>query len=680
MKKKILLFLIIGFLAYLNAYSQSKFEDAVALNFKNNIVSLAGYFDNDNNLVTARQIAKDGSYYLEIGKYDDNGSYTVKKILELNNDPSEVKVKFNSDGSKAGVLELSPDRAVLSYVDMNSGTILQDFKLESAKDFFLIPDGRYIVVTDITGSVLLDLGEGDPILSYAGETALDLSADGNTLFCKNGSSIDYIDTKTGKKLRAFQFKDYKTVDFDDRGEIILSLTNSGIKVIKLTQENIVTLKEIDGSIMPVASSMFDYFVIDNAGMRGVYNLGGNLVYKSRIDSYNLSKTVFVFGKEDKRMALLSDKGVYVYDFEMIKYYNKLAQKYPDLFMQKVQFENDQDQENRASRVKFQKSSMVANVADEMKVSEGLIKQNQKNSLGLVELKISAIGYYNPTTEMYDVTLSVPVDYLTNKDVSTKVKVPKFQAEIFSKNYQNFKVFALRQLNRDQTGVDVFDINIVNDLNNTNYRCLMHRTLPPNKLSYNDMFAAGQKFFEMRNWYETLLNLSDFPEDFTKNSVVDFMLNQSVTSFFDEKWSYVMTLNPIKDSTQLLIYLSDFPKTFKQIDEVNSLRQRVVNNIMETRLDRLNQYISDKMYLDGIDYMKLITPSYYDPYSGKDIEYEYYKSKFIPVKNNLLIIVAKRAMDGTNWSMAVELLNQVTKDYPDYPEVEKLLNDAKSQMK
>ncbi len=679
MKTKIFIALILLFAALSNGFSQTKFDDAVALNFKNITTAVAGYFDNNNNLVVARQIAKEGSYYLEIGSYDDNGAYTVKKILDLSNDPNDVKVKFTSDGTKAGILELSPDRIVLTYVDIVYGQIIQDFNLEGISNFFLTPDGRSIVVVAGANTVLFDIAEGEPVMQYSGEIALDISGDGNTLFCRNGSNIDYLDTKTGKKVRTFPLKDFKSIDFDDRGEIMISLTSQGVKLFKLTQESIITLKEIDGvSAMPVASGLFDYFIVDNGAIRGVYNLGGVQMYKSRIDPYGQQKCNFVFSKDDSRMALLSDKGIYVYDFDMIKYYNKIAQKYPDLFITKTQFENDQDQENRASRVKFQKQMMVSNVAEEMKVSEGIIKQAQKNSLGLVDVKVTGLGYYNPNTEMYDVTMNVPVDYLNTVSVTAKVKVPKFQAEIFSRNYQNFRAFALRQLNRDQTGVDVFGITIVNDLNSTNYRCIMHRTLPPVKLSYDEEFAAGQKYFEMRNWYDALLNISDFPEDFKKNSVIDYMFTQAITNFFDEKWSYVQTLNPVKDSTAILILLSDFPKSFKNAEDVNRLRQTVVNNIMETRLDRMNQYLSDKEFLDGVEYSKIITTSYFDPYSGKDVEYEYYKSRYIPARNSLLFAAGKRAFEGNNWTLALEMLNQITKDYTQYSDVEKMISDAKYQ--
>lgn len=225
MNKKILLSLVIILLASLNLYAQTKFDDAVAMNFKNTTVAVAGYFDDGNNLVIARQIAKEGSYYLEIGKYDDNGQYTVKKILELNNDPEEVKVRFNFDGSKAGILEISQDRTALTYVDLGSGEVVQDFKLESVNNFFLTPDGRSIVVTAGSGSMLFDIGEGEPIINYSGEMVYGISSDGNTLFCRNGGNIDYLETKTGKKIRSFPMKDLKSIDFDGRGEIMLCLTS-----------------------------------------------------------------------------------------------------------------------------------------------------------------------------------------------------------------------------------------------------------------------------------------------------------------------------------------------------------------------------------------------------------------------------------------------------------------------
>ncbi len=680
MKKSALLLILLFIVTSL--FSQTKFEDAVALNFKNTNVANAGYFDNSGNLNTARITTKDGSYYVEYGAYDANGTYAVKRMFEMNSYTNEFKVRFSADGSKLAVLELSEDKNLLSYFDLQTGQLIQDFDAENINNFFLTPDLKYIVASGPNNSILFDIYEDNILINYAGESVMDISEDGNTLFCKNGGNIDYIDTKSGKKVKTFALKDFKSVDFDERGELILCSFQGYIKLFKLTQNGIIGIKEINNvSLRPVPSPLFNYFLVDdpNGSKRGLFNLGGKQVYKSKIDNYNQSKSSYVFSSDEKRFALLSDKSTEVYDFEVMKYYNKIAQKFPDMFQTKVEFQTEQDQINRADMFKLQKQTIVSNVADELKVSEGVIKQNQKNSLGLVEVKIFSIGLYDPNTEMYDVTLTLPTDYTSFENLNAKVKIPKFQAEIFSQNFQKFKAYALRQLNKEQTGLDVFDVTIVNDLNSTNYRCIMHRTLPVTKTSYDEQFNLGQKSFESRNWYDAILYLSDFPDDFAKNSVIDYMLGQAVPTFFEDKWSYVQTLNPVRDSTTLLKYLSDFPKNFKLYSDVSKLRQTVVNSIMESRYDNANNYFLDKRYSDAIDYIDASIPStYYDVYSGASYDYEYYNSKLVPFRNGLLVIVAKRSMEGGNYDRAISLLERVTKDYPEYSEVEKLLSDAKYQ--
>ncbi len=663
-------------------FSQTKFEDAVSLNFKNSNVANAGYFDNSGNLNTARISTRDGSYYVEYGAYDAFGTYSVKRAFEMNSYTNDFKIRFSPDGTKLAVLELSQDKNLLSFFDLQSGQLIQDFDAEQINNFFLTPDSKYIVASGPSNSILFDIYEDNILLNYAGESVMDISEDGNTLFCKNGSNIDYIDTKTGKKLRTFPLKDFRSIDFDERGELILCSFQGYIKLFKLTQNGIIGIKEISNiSFQPVPAPTFNYFLVDdpNGAKRMLFNLGGKLVYKSKIDNYSASKSSYVFSNDEKHFALLSDKGTEVYDFEVMKYYNKISQKFPDLFQTKVEFETEQDQVNRADRFKIQKQTIVSNIADELKVSEGLIRQNQKNSLGLVEVKIFSIGIYNPNTEMYDVTLTLPTDYTMYENSYAKVKVPKFQAEIFSQNFQKFKAFALRQLNKEQTGLDVFGVTIVNDLNNTNYRCIMHRTLPVTKTNYDEQFNSGQKSFEQRNWYDAIINLSDFPDDYAKNSVIDYMLTQSIPNFFDDKWSYVQTLNPVRDSINILMYLSDFPKSFKLYSDVTKLRQTVVNNIMESRLDKANGYFADKRYTDALEFIDAaISPSYTDIYTGTTLDYEYYNTKLVPFRNNVLVIVAKRSIEGGNFDRAIELLNRVTKDYPEYSEVDKLLSDSKSQ--
>jgi len=662
--------------------SQTKFEDAVALNFRNASIASAGFFDNDFNLHTAMIIRREGSYYLEIGKYDARGGYSAYKGFDLNDYVTDARVKFSSDGSKVAVLEITPDNSVLSVYDVNSGVMINDIDVDSGKDFFITPDARYAVVSGSINSVLIDVFEGEIIFAYSNEVALGMSRDGNTVFSKNGNNIDYLDTKTGKKIRGFGLSGFKTIEFDEKGELIFCSFGNYIKLFKLTENNIVGVKEVlDVSSQPRVSPGFNYFILDNISgpERGVYNIGGTFLYKSRIDKYNPSKTVFVFSKYENRMALLTDRGVDVYDFDMMRYYNKLIQKYPDLFLQNVKFETDKDQENRAEQIKMQKDVMVKNVAEEMKVSEGLIKQNQKNSLGLVEVKIIGLGLYDPATELYDITLALPVDYGKVQNVSTKVRIPKFQAEVFTNNALKFKAYAMRQLNREQTGLDVFNVTIINDLNSTNHRCLMHRTLPLIKMSYDEQYNAGQKFFEMRNWYDAILHLSDLPDDFSKNNTVDYMLGQAIPLFFEDKWSSVLSLSTTRDSLVVLRSLADFPQSFKLYSDVEKMRQNTINNIMDARLDYASYLNTEKRYNEAIEYMEAwVTPRYYDLYSSKEYEYEYYQTKAMLLKNSIFVTVAKKSMEVGNYSYAYEMLSRVTQDYPDYRDVQYLMEEAKSK--
>jgi len=662
------------------SWSQTKFEDAVAQNFRNKNAAAAGFFDNELNLHTASIVRKEGSYYLEIGKYDAKGIYSAFRGFELRNSTPDVKVKFNNDGSRIASLEISPEESVLSVFDVNAGVLINDVDVPGGTDFYITPDARFVAVSGSSNSVLVDIFEGEIVLAYTNEVVLGMSSDGNTLFSKNGNNINYIETKTGSKRRSFGLTGFKTIEFDERGELIMCSFGSYIKLFKLTENNIVGVKEVlNVSSQPRVSTGFNYFVLDNINGpdRGVFNIGGSLMYKSKIEKYNPSKTVFVFNKEENRMALLTDRGVDVYDFDMIKYYNKLIQKYPDLFIQDVKFETDQDQENRADRIKFQKDVMVKNIADEMKVSEGLIKQNQKNSLGLVEVKLIGLGYYDPQSELYEITISIPVDYGKTQDVTTKVKVPKFQAEVFTNNALKFKAYAMRQQNREQTGLDVFNVTIINDLNSTNHRCLMHRTLPLIKMSYEEQYNAGQKSFEMRNWYDAILYLSDMPDDFSKNNTVDYMLGQAIPLFFEDKWSSVLSLSTTRDSLVVLRSLADFPQSFKLYSDVEKMRQNTINNIMDARLDYASYLKGEKRYNEAIEYMDAwITPKYYDKYSSKEYDYEYFKSKALLLRNNIFVSAAKGSMEVGNYSYAYDMLSRVTTDYAEYNEVQSLLEEAK----
>jgi hypothetical protein len=206
---------------------------------------------------------------------------------------------------------------------------------------------------------------------------------------------------------------------------------------------------------------------------------------------------------------------------------------------------------------------------------------------------------------------------------------------------------------------------------------MHRTLPLLKMSYDEQYNAGQKFFEMRNWYEAILYLSDLPDDFSKNNTVDYMLGQAIPLFFEDKWSSVLNLSTTRDSLVVLRNLADFPQSFKLHSDVEKMRQNTINNIMDARLDYASYVSGEKRYSEAIEYMDAwVTPKYYDVFSSKEYDYEYYQSKAMLLKNNIFVSAAKSSMEVGNYSYAYDMLTRVTQDYPEYRDIQYLLEEAK----
>ncbi|MCX6161636.1 MAG: WD40 repeat domain-containing protein [Ignavibacteriae bacterium] len=677
----LLLLLVISVQDSSKLSAQTVFEDAAAQIFKQSGSYSAAIFNANNTLMTARFVQKDGDFFAEVGTFDEKGFFTLINLIELKTDPSEVKIKFNPSLNEIGVNEISSDKNKLYIYDINSGKKIQDFDPQPVDNFFFTPDGKSVVISSGGNSTLFDVAEGDAIISYGTNTALGISKNGSTLFCRNSNgTISYIDIKTAKEIRNFSVKDFKSIEFDNTGELMLCLYPGAIKLFKLTQESVVQVKEIDKtSIQPSASSTFEYFVSNDnsAGIRNVYNLGGVRIYTAKIEPYSYGKEYF--SADDKRMAFLTEKNIYLYDLEMIKYFGKLTKKYPDLFVANVEFETATDQEYRASRVKLAKNDMLGNIVSQAQVSENMIYDAKKNSFGVVEVKVNSVGNYDPNTEMYDISIDIPVNYTSFFPLNTKVKVPKYTAEVFRNNWQKFKAYAYRQLNNDLDKVNTFNVIIINDLNNVVYKCLMHRTLPVSRLSYDEQFTAAEKSFNMRNLYDAIVYLTDYPEDFKKNSTVDYMMKQALSAFLDEKWSSINTTNYNNDYLKALINLSDIPKTFPKYADVAKMRQYVVNNIMDTRLEKVNDLVRANNYPDALDYFNAnVTPNFKDDYSGQVLDYEYFNSKAVPVKNAVLHHLGRKSIEGGNWKRAVEMLSQVSSDYADYADVEKLLSEARNQ--
>jgi tetratricopeptide (TPR) repeat protein len=317
--------------------------------------------------------------------------------------------------------------------------------------------------------------------------------------------------------------------------------------------------------------------------------------------------------------------------------------------------------------------------DEMKINEITVTNTQRNSLGVVDIKLAGVGFYDPNTEMYDVTLAIPVNYTTSKNVTAKVKVPKIQAEIFSNNWQKFKVSGLRIINDNLNGVYIFNVQIINDINSTVYRCIIHRTLPVHTASFDDKYNLATKHYEMRDWYSAIIYMSDFPDDFLKNSVIDVMMKNAISNYFDEKWRTVNSLNS-NNVNQILIYLSDFPPTWSQYQDIESYRKRVVNSVFDARVQKVKDAIADKSYTEALDYLNnYVLKGLKDIYSGNVYEFEGTK-EIIPIQNKMYFEIGKRSIEGGNYDRAVEMLKLVTEESPDYSEAQKLLSEAQNNAK
>jgi hypothetical protein len=315
----------------------------------------------------------------------------------------------------------------------------------------------------------------------------------------------------------------------------------------------------------------------------------------------------------------------------------------------------------------------------MKINEMNIKSTQAGSLGVVDIKIVGIGFYDPNYEMYDVTLAIPVNYTATKNVIAKVKVPKVQAEIFSKNWQNFKVTGLRIINDNLTGVYVFNVQIINDINSTVYRCIIHRTLPVHTTSFDDKYVLATKNYEMRNWYDAIIYMSDFPDDFLKNSVIDVMMKNAISNYFDEKWRTVNSMSA-NNVNQILIYLSDFPPTWSNYQDVDAYRKRVVNSVFEARVQKVKDMVSEKSYSEALEYLNSnVLKGLKDIYSGNVYEFEG-AGDLVQLKNKMYFEIGKRSIEGGNYDRAIEMLKLVTEDYADYSEAQKLLSEAQNNRK
>jgi outer membrane protein assembly factor BamD (BamD/ComL family) len=63
----------------------------------------------------------------------------------------------------------------------------------------------------------------------------------------------------------------------------------------------------------------------------------------------------------------------------------------------------------------------------------------------------------------------------------------------------------------------------------------------------------------------------------------------------------------------------------------------------------------------------------------ETEYGNY-NETIPVRNTLYYEIGKRSIDVGNWQRAVDMLSQITPDFPNYADSQSLLHQAQSQIK
>lgn len=692
MKTRTIKLLLVSFLLFLTlapVNAQTEVEDYAAMNFKSKGPFLTAGFDKDNFVCIAKITQVEGNSYLEIGRFDDEGAYTRKMLLPIDPPFSTIRAKFGSMCTKIALqLNYEGDIKLMVY-DLITGTliaddIVNDLEDKTNFDFIFSPSTSLIAVVNAYDTYLYELTEGAPIVAFPGNRLIKFSGDGNTLFCKGKDNrINYINVKTGAILRSYSLANYKRLYFDDKGEMVISYTsNNRLNVYKYCQDGMYEVKYYYNiSVEPEFSPTLSYILIDDevGGKRLLFNSAGDNLYDARIEPYDRMLSQTEISVDEKKLIKLTEKYLYLYDFELMRYYKTLANKHTDLF-KFTGFMIDEEIQLKAKRIKEQKKALLSMLMGDLLVEEGEWINKQKNSLGVIELKIKSIGAYDYNSQTIDVAIDVPVTYTSTRTIIGKVKIPKLEADIFVKNWPTLKVTALRQAGKTPNNVYVFNVLIDNGMNSGFYRAITHRTLPISNLSFENQFEVGSKASAYGNWYEAIVNLSDYPDNFSKNDVANSIRQRALTSYFEDKWKMVRG-TPItnKNFEDVLIYLSDFPKDFAYISDVNDYRQTVVDFIFSAKIDTVKMLMGEGSYSEALDFIdKSLSNTYTDIYSGKVLEYSNYK-ELQPLKNDVLFNIAKRSMQGTNWQRAKEMLERITEDYQNYDEVKKLLGEVNFQL-
>jgi hypothetical protein len=141
---KLLVLFAFSFLFISNSFSQTVFEDALALNFKADGTFTTAAFNTAGVLITAKVNKSSLGTYLEIGQFDDKGTYTKKAMIDLSDDLMDLRAKFNKNADKILMFSKFPEDRAFQLADVLTGEIINDFESGEIGNFDFSPDGTTI--------------------------------------------------------------------------------------------------------------------------------------------------------------------------------------------------------------------------------------------------------------------------------------------------------------------------------------------------------------------------------------------------------------------------------------------------------------------------------------------------------------------------------------------------------
>ncbi|MFA5403620.1 MAG: hypothetical protein WC358_01680, partial [Ignavibacteria bacterium] len=197
-KIKLLSLAAVFFLICSNSFSQTVFEDASALNFKTDGTFQTAVFDPQGILTTAKLVKSSLGTFLEIGQFDEKGTYTKKSLIDLSDDIVDLRAKFNKNADKIIIFSKLLDDREFQLADVYTGEIINDLEPGDIGNFDFSPDGNTIAFSAGNSSYLYEITEGVIIQTYKDNVFLSFSKDGNMIYCKGkNDAVNYLNTKTG---------------------------------------------------------------------------------------------------------------------------------------------------------------------------------------------------------------------------------------------------------------------------------------------------------------------------------------------------------------------------------------------------------------------------------------------------------------------------------------------------